>query len=394
MRTRPSRLLFVHSGSDLYGASRSLLRLTTRLAADGHAVMTVLPHDGPLRPALVAGGVQTVIDERLVMLTRKGVYPNRSRVQQLVDLPRSVAALVRICREFKPDLMHTNTAVIVSSPLAAQLARVPHIWHIREFFVDFPRLWPAHRELMTRCSDRVICVSAAVAKQFRPVTANLRVLHNGFPASEFEPVSSDRVTAFRQRFGVESGVLVGIVGRIKFKRKGQETFVRAAALLASQHPELRFLVIGSPFPGNEDHLVRLRALIAELGITARVVLTGDVEDVKAAYAALDVTVLASTSPEPFGGVVIESMAMGTPAVGTRVGGTPEQIDHDVTGLLVAPDAPAEMAEAISELLTDPSRRTRMGLAARARFLSEFEFEPFYSRLWSIYDEVIGSTTRT
>lgn len=388
MGTRPSRLLFVHSGSDLYGASRSLLRLTTRIAADGHEVMTVLPHDGPLRPALEAAGVQAIVDQRLVMLTRKGVFPNRSRVQQLIDLPLSVAALVKICREFKPDLMHTNTAVIVSSPLAAQIARVPHIWHMREFFVDFPRAWPAHREFMTRCSERVICVSAAVAAQFRTGTRNLRVLNNGFPAGEFEPATADRIAAFRARFGVQAGVLVGIVGRIKFKRKGQETFVRAAALLAKQHPGVRFMVIGSPFPGNEEHLVRLRALITELGIEDSVVLTGDVDDVKAAYAALDITVLASTSPEPFGGVVIEAMAMGIPVVGTNVGGTPEQIAHGHTGLLVPPDAPRPMADAIERLLVDPPLREQMGRAARARFLAEFEFEPFYQRLWGIYSEVL------
>jgi len=352
--------------------------------------MTVLPHDGPLRPALEAAGVHAVVDPRLVMLTRKGVFPNRSRAQQLTDLPRSIASLVRLCREFKPDLMHTNTAVVVSSPLAAQIARVPHIWHIRESFADFPRLWPMHREFIMRCSERVICVSTAIAEQFARGTPNLRVLHNGFPAGEFDPVSSERVAAFRARFGLEARVLVGVVGRIKFKRKGQETFVRAASLLAKQFPDVRFMVIGTPFPGNEDHLVRLRALISELGIEERVVLTGDVEDIKAAYAALDVTVLASTSPEPFGGVVIEAMAMGTPVVGTRVGGTPEQIEHGVTGLLVPPDAPAAMAEAIGALLSSHLLRDQMGVAARARFLKEFEFEPFYDRLKNIYDEVLGS----
>ncbi len=354
----------------------------------------MLPHDGPLRPELEAAGVHAIVEHRLVMLTRKGVFPNRSRGQQLIDLPVSVAALVKLCREHKPDLMHTNTAVIVSSPLAAQIARVPHIWHIREFFVDFPRAWPVHREFMTRCSDRVICVSAAVAAQFRTGTRNLRVLHNGFPAGEFEPLTADRIAAFRLRFGVKENVLVGVVGRIKFKRKGQETFVRAAALLAKQQPEVRFLVIGSPFPGNEEHLVRLRALIADLGVEESVVLTGDVDDVKAAYAALDITVLASTSPEPFGGVVIEAMAMGRPVVGTDVGGTPEQIDHGVTGLLVPPDQPLQLARAIESLLVNPRVRADMGVAARARFLSEFEFEPFYRRLWGIYDEVLGTTTRS
>jgi len=288
-----------------------LLRLTTRLVADGHAVMTVLPHDGPLRPALLEAGVDAVVDEHLVVVTRKGVYPHRSRAQLVADLPRSVASLVRRCREFRPELIHTNTSVIVSSPLAARVARVPHVWHIREFYEDFPTLWRYHRRFMTSCSAKVICVSAAVAKQFGPAP-NVEVLHNGFPEEEFRPVAAERALAFRRRFDVDAGSGLASWGRIKFKRKGQETFVRAAALVAHEHPDVRFLIIGSPFPGNEDHLARLRALIDELGIADRIVLTGDVQDVKAAYSSLDVTILASTSPEPFGGVVIEAMAMGRP----------------------------------------------------------------------------------
>jgi glycosyltransferase involved in cell wall biosynthesis len=381
--------MFVHSGADLYGASRSLLRLTSRLAADHHAVLAVLPFDGPLIGALQAANVETLIDPQLVMVTRKTVAHHRGRLARAIDLPRSVTALLRAMRRFRPDLIHTNTSVILSSAIAAKLARKPHVWHIREFYADFPTLWPYHRRLITTCADAVVCVSGAVADQFGRDSAKVTVLHNGFPAGEFEPVSAARRDSFIQRFGLEPYIRIGIVGRIKFKRKGQETFVRAAALLAHTHPNARFVIVGSPFPGNEEHLVRLEALIDELGIRDRIVLTGDVEDVKAAYAALDVTVLASSSPEPFGGVVVEAMAMGKPVVGTRVGGTAEQIDHGVTGFLVTPDAPEEMAAALEPLIADYNLRTAMGTAARQRFLNKFEFEPFYAQVQELYATMLG-----
>jgi len=77
-------------------------------------------------------------------------------------------------------------------------------------------------------------------------------------------------------------------------------------------------------------------------------------------------------------------------IGTRVGGTPEQIDDGVTGVLVAPDAPEEMARAIDRLVGDQRLREAMGAAARERFLRVFEFEPFYRRLWSLYDAVLDA----
>ncbi|MBK7260238.1 MAG: glycosyltransferase family 4 protein [Ignavibacteriae bacterium] len=104
-------------------------------------------------------------------------------------------------------------------------------------------------------------------------------------------------------------------------RKGQDTFLRAAALIAAEHPDVRFVLIGSPFPGNESHGKALSALGRELGIDKQIVFTGDVADIRAAYAALDISVLPSEQPEPFGGVVIESMAAGKPVIGTRIGGT-------------------------------------------------------------------------
>lgn len=385
------RILFVHNVSDLYGASRSLLRLTTRLVRDGHDVMAILRQPGPLFDALRAAGVQAELDSSLVIMTRKGIVDHRGYLEQAADLPRSLATLRRAIKRFRPQLVHTNTAVIISSPIAAALARIPHIWHMREFFVDFPRLWPLHRRFMTSAADRVLCVSAAVAAQFQAAATNVEVLHNGFPTEEFAPVAPSRSKAIRDRFGLGNDLAVGIIGRIKFKRKGQETFVRAAALLAKSHPNVRFLVIGSPFPGTEDHQARLEQLIAELGIADRVTLTGDIEDIKAAYAALDITVLASATPEPFGGVVIEAMALGRPVIGTRLGGTPEQIEDGVTGFLVAPDHPEQMARAMETLLEDDVRRKAMGAAARERFERKFEFEPFYERLRTIYEDVLRST---
>jgi glycosyltransferase involved in cell wall biosynthesis len=114
------------------------------------------------------------------------------------------------------------------------------------------------------------------------------------------------------------------------------------------------------------------------------VITGDVEDIKAAYAALDVVLMVSELPEAFSGVVIEGMAMGKPVIGTDAGGTAEQIVERETGLLIPPGDPQSIAEAIDALLSNPTDAARMGRNARRVFLEEFELEGFYRRIMEVY----------
>jgi glycosyltransferase involved in cell wall biosynthesis len=197
-----------------------------------------------------------------------------------------------------------------------------------------------------------VCVSHEVARQFdrRDADENVIVIHNGIPRTEFASPDANRVKAFRNKFGLDGHIVVGAVGRIKCGRKGQETFIEVAKLLKDRFPSTKYLCIGSPFPGNEDHLQRLRQMVVRLDLERDVIFTGDVEDIQAAYGVLEISVLPSGLPEPFGGVVIESMAMAKPVVGTRLGGTIEQIADGTTGFLVEPNNAGELASAIGRLV--------------------------------------------
>lgn len=386
------RLLTVHSNTDLYGASRSLLRLTGRLVRDGHVVTALLPGPGPLVDALKGVGASVFLDAHMAIITRNDLRSPLGALRLAFSIPLSVARTLRIIRAFRPDVIHTNTAVILSSALAARLARLPHLWHVRESFAEFPALWKVHQYYIRRFADRIVCVSQATALQFqRPEQSKqVVVVHNGLPRDEYQAVDHTRVAGFKRRYGLPPGPLVGVIGRIKCGRKGQDLFVRAAALLRKQFPDTAYVLVGSPFPGNESHVDRVLALADELGMRDRVVWTGDVDDVSAAYATLDIVVVPSALPEPFAGVVIEAMAHGRPVVGTRIGGTVEQIEDGVTGLLVSPGDATDLAKAIGQLLGSPDLRRSFGEAGRRRFLDRFEFERFYARLEPILLELAGT----
>ncbi len=384
----PARVLYVHNSADIYGASRSLLRLLPAVAQAGVVPTVLLPEEGPLRNRITALGVETVVDRTLAIVTRQEFGSPRGLLKFSFRLPQSVLRLRRLIKSREIDLVHTNTGVIPAAGPAARLAGVPHVWHVRDSFLEFRGLWPVYRRYIRAFSNRIIAVSRPIADQF-PAESKVVVIHNGISLTEFPEVSPIELEAFRQRHRLSGRAVVGCVGRIKFVRKGQETLVQAAAQLKQAGIFARYLIVGAPAPGNEEHLTRLHALIQDSGLSEDFIFTGELADVKTAYAAMDVVVLPSGQPEPFGGVVLEAMGMGRPVVATAIGGSVEQVADGETGYLFPPADAKQLAEKLALLLRDETVRKRFGQAGRERLASCFSFERMIEKFLDIYQSVLA-----
>jgi len=386
---RPSarRILFVTNAADLYGSNRSLLRLLPQLPRERFLPLVVLPEDGPLKPLLESTGVEVVVHRGLSVINRQ-VFRSWRLLPFFFQFPFSAVFLRRLIRRRHIDLVHTNSGVVISPALAARWAGVPHVWHIRDWFQEFRALWRPYARYILWGSRRVIAVSKPIAAQFPP-DSRIIVINNGFSLAEFAVDKPALARQFRERYGLGEDFVVGCVGRIKQWRKGQEFLIQAAALLEKRGRRARYLIVGSPAPGNEIHLERLQQLIREQGLERSVVLTGELADPKPAYAAMEVFVLPSAQPEPFGGVVMEAMAMGVPVVATHIGGSVEQVAEGETGFLVPPADSAALADRIERLMADPLLRQRMGRAGPERIARHFSVEQMTGRIIQIYEEALG-----
>jgi glycosyltransferase involved in cell wall biosynthesis len=385
------RVLLVHNGADLYGASRSLLRLAQRLDRSRFTPVVLLPEDGPLKARLEEHRVRVLVDRRLSIITRPA-FRSWRLLGFLLRFPRSVGSLRRLIRDERIDLVHTNTGVVVSPALAARLAGVPHVWHIREWFGEFGPVWRIYARYILRNSARVIAVSQPIADQF-PRSGKVAVVHNGFPLDEFAVDQAALRCEFRERHGLGDGFTAGCVGRIKLVRKGQEVLLRAVAQLAARGIRIKCLLVGAPFPGNEAHLAELRRLTRELKLDGQVVFAGELADAKPAYAAMDVLVLPSAQPEPFGGVVMEAMAMGLPVIATNLGGSVDQVADGVSGFLVPPSDPEALANKLEALSSDRVLCARMGKAGRERLAVNFSIKRMLETIEGIYQETIRGSSR-
>lgn len=179
---------------------------------------------------------------------------------------------------------------------------------------------------------------------------------------------------------------IGLVGRIS-PWKGQDVFIRAARQVRLRCPDTEFLIIGSAMFGETQYEQELHRLVVECGLQSCTRFLGFRHDIDAVIHSLDVLVHASTAPEPFGQVVVDGMAAGTPVVATRGGGVTEIVDDGVTGLLVTMGSADEMAEAIVATLCDPARAAERAAAARRAVMDRFTIEATVASVQSVYDRL-------
>jgi glycosyltransferase involved in cell wall biosynthesis len=165
--------------------------------------------------------------------------------------------------------------------------------------------------------------------------------------------------------------------------------VRAAPAILARHPSTRFVLLGADAAGES---ARLRALARELGVDAALELAPWTGDPRPIFEAADVVTLPSRS-EGFGRVLVEAACLEKPVVASRVGGIPEVVIDGETGLLVAPDDPAALAEALTRLLGDPGLRAKLGAAGRLRATERFSAARHVEGVERVYAEALAEAGR-
>jgi glycosyltransferase involved in cell wall biosynthesis len=177
------------------------------------------------------------------------------------------------------------------------------------------------------------------------------------------------------------------VGRF-VPRKGFDVVVRALPAI----PDAELVLVGGPDRAHveaEPEARRLRALAEQLGVSDRLVMHGAVAraDMPALLRSADV-VACTPWYEPFGIVPLEAMACGVPVVAAAVGGMLDTVVHDVTGRLVAPKRPAEVADAVNHLLHDAFLRQSLGAAGRDRARARYSWDRVAADTERIYERLV------
>ena len=357
------RLLSVQPVAERGGSDTGLLRLVRSLPPDEFDCHLVLPGPSPLAGEFTAAGAtpHTVPMRRISTSYGAGEWAG-----YVAGWPVAVGRIARLVRRLDADVVHTNSLHSLYGWAAAAATRRPHVWHAREIVVQSEAALKLERVLARRFADRVVCMSQAIADQLDP--ANVEVVRETVDPSEFRP---DLAGRFRARTGIpDDAPLAGAVGRLD-TWKGFDVLLDAFDAAKARRADLHLVVAGGEVRGKEQLAVGLaaRAERMVLGRAPRA-------DVAELYADLDVFVLPSTEPEPYGIVVVEALASGTPVVVTNSGGAPEIVDHAAprSGTRVPPGDATALADALVEVT--PAATSATGRAARRSLQPAPEMDRF------------------
>ena len=305
-------------------------------------------------------------------------------------------SILRVLRRFRGEVVHFHFFGPFSLlPLVARLGGARVI-----VFTEHVRLPQALRTITkmklyvwSRVVLRLLDVIVlAVSEHIKRTLVNyyempperIQTVLNGVNLQRFGEVSPDDISRLRQELGIPSVGSVVLSASNLRPEKGISDLLRAARLILSERPQTYFVIVGEgPIAGL------LQGEAEQLGIGDKVRFTGSRSDVHRFMALADVVAVPSVWQEPAGLVEIEAMASGCPVVATRVGGIPEYVLDGVTGILVDPGSPEQLARAIVRLLDSPSEAKTMGQAGRERAKNHFSVQRWVEETLGIFDRALG-----
>lgn len=351
------------------GGERHLADLSHALTELGHEVYAASVPGSPLW-------------DELSFLTKESTLA-LSRLNYLKNL----TSLAGFVRAHGIEIVHAHAARDYHlAALAVRLASRGRLVLTRHAL--FP-LRGINRHLL-RGTGRVIAVSQAVAESLRRngviESSKITVVHNGIDTDRFARSVVAATTGARD--GGDSHVLVGTVGHLA-PIKGQDVFVRAAALISARRRGVHFVVIGEDKSPRMGYRKFLESLVAELGLSGSVRMPGWQDDIPGVLSSLTLFVSAARS-EPFGLSIVEAMAAGLPVVAASSEGALEIIEDGLSGKLVPVGDPQFLAEAINDLLDDPFERSRLGRNALLAARQHYSLARMASDTEQVYREVLAS----
>jgi len=380
------RILRVIARLNVGGPALHAVLLTERLDPSRYDSLLVTGTEGPGEGNYLALHGKSL--ERLV------VVPALGREIRGWQDTIALRELARLVRRVRPHIVHTHTAKAgVLGRLAARMVGVPvvvHTYHGHVFQGYFSplktRLFLGIERWLARRTDWLLTVSEAVRQDLLRLgignPERLRVVPLGLDLEPFLACDTLR-GQLRAELGVGNALLVGIIARL-VPIKRHEDFLAGAAAVVSRLPNCRFLIVGDGELG-----AGLEARSRGLGLDGHVHFLGWRSDLPRVYADLDLVALTSAN-EGLPVSLIEAMAAARPVVATRVGGVPDLVEDGVTGLLVPPDDPPALAEAMVTLLADPDRRQAMGDAGRKRVHPTYSAERLLRDMDRLYTELLAA----
>lgn len=408
------KLLYIsHSSSFAGGSILSLIYLLEKLDRSLYEPVVVSIFDVPdLLELLKKKGIKALYWPRIstVPHTTGGWYSVFSPLawvgiaKTTAGFRSSIAATEQLISEIQPDLVHLNSVVLSPSAIACKKVGVKLVWHVRESVVTghlgLRKRWLSRQ--VTKLADEAIFISQHDRKTLCP-NGEGRVIPNFVDFKRFNK-ALDGSPVRRELCIPEDAKVILFFGGMS-RLKGAPILLDALDIAVRRIPKLWAIFAGAITPTSHTLTARLgRTILPLLGKPTRrqeffqrlnsnhmrdqIVLLPFRWDPERLIAASDLVVFPSTQPH-FARPVIEAGAMGKPVVASRIGGVEELVEDGKTGILVPPNTPAALSDAICTVLEDETFAEEMGKAGYKRAALLYSAEKNVRKITNIYNRLLN-----
>ncbi len=291
-----------------------------------------------------------------------------------LNIFRMVPRLIAIIKKEEIDIVHARSRIPAwIAYFACRSTRRVFITTCHGYYRKHPV------SLVMGWAKRVIAISNVVARHmiedFGVPRERIRLIPRSVDLEKFKYIPPDKKKG--------RDFQVGIIGRLT-PIKGHLYFIRAMARVARMSPNLKIWIVGDAPASKDAYKEQVRVLVKRLGLWHCTEFLGTQKNIPDILAHLDLLVLATTTQEAFGRVIIEAQAAGVPVVATRVGGVVDIIEEAKTGLLVPPADPAAMAEAVTRIMKDPLFAKSLAENAYANVKEKYNLDKYTP----VYDKAV------
>lgn len=380
-------ILFIHQSADLYGSDKTLLYLVESIK-DVVNPIVVVPEKGPLTDELHKINIPVFIIP--VIKVSRQLFTSLDFLKLPFQIFRALKALKNELGDTKIDLIHSNTIAVFLGALYSKKNKIKHIWHVHEIIKSPKVVAKAYPYLVNWFSDAVIFNSLASAEhlyQNKPKLKNKsKIIYNGLdrnypflPSEEKEILKKEIFKSINK-----SSKIIGLVGRIN-RHKGQKLLLNVFDEIVKTNTNIFLLFIGSTIKSQNYLLEDLKNEISSKNLKERVTIINFQKDIWKFYDCIDIVVVPTTDPEPFGLVALEGMLSKKPVVASNHGGLKEIVLHKKTGLLFEPNNKADLKISLETLLTKEPLIKQYGEAGEIRAKIEFSLEKYINNFKTLYN---------
>lgn len=377
-------ILFIHQSTELYGSNKTLLLLVIEFKKKDIIPIVVLPNRGPLSVILEENGIEIIIAP-VFKISRK-----MFGIKNLCSLPYQIFSSIKLIdnaiKHKKIELVYSNTLAVLIGIIYAKKRSLKHVWHIHEIiekpfyvkaiFLKFLGLKANHKIIYNSNTTRLFWENESNREKNK-------VVLNGL-SKEAHLITAAGVKAVREQLFDQKPeeIIIALVGRIN-RWKGHALLFEAFRNILEKSHSVKLIFVGSAPPNQETHIKDIQEKIRKYKLEDHVKLIPFQNNIWNIWESIDIAVIPSSEPEPFGLVTVEAMLCNKPVIAANHGGTTEIVVHNETGLLFEPKNVDMLQSYLEDLIVNKEKRDLMGKKGYERAIQHFTLKRYVDEIEEI-----------